>query len=519
MDDDAPPVSTFHDFDRISARLATVADPIGFLVNLFAHAPVGFAVWKADGRALLTNEAFLAMFGVEPPPEYNVLEDDLLARTGMLALFQRAFVGETVHVPTFWYDPREVRSVTVHEGRRIAMSMTIFPLFAKDGALEYVAATYKDDTELTLVREREQREAHALRQSQRLEALGTFAGGVAHDFNNLLAIVAAHTAFALDALAEDHPIRRNLEGVHLASRRASALVRQLLAFSQHDQPRRQAVELGAVIDETLELLRATLPSGIELRRDGIAASPTVAADAAQVQQALLNLASNAAHAMAGRGVLVIALEASSISVSDTGAGIDPAIVHRIFEPFFTTRPPGQGSGLGLSVVHGIMQGHGGTVTVDSRPGATTFRLDFPAAQLPAPPIAGPGTGQRVMLVDDEEELLFLTRRLLEKLDYEITTHSDPTAALAEFRARPDAFDAVVTDHAMPAMSGIELVRQVLAIRPALPIVMTSGYLRPGDAELARAAGVHELILKPNTIEELGQVLHAVFARLRATASP
>ena len=145
---------SLHDFQRLQERLKSVADPVAFLVNLFAHAPVGFAVWTADGHPLLTNEAFMELFRVEPPPEYNVLEDDTLAANGMLALFRRAFAGETVHVPTFWYDPRELKVIRVTEGRRVAISMTLFPLFKPSGEIEYVAATYKDETEIMLAHER-----------------------------------------------------------------------------------------------------------------------------------------------------------------------------------------------------------------------------------------------------------------------------------------------------------------------------------------------------------------------------
>jgi CheY-like chemotaxis protein len=206
-----------------------------------------------------------------------------------------------------------------------------------------------------------------------------------------------------------------------------------------------------------------------------------------------------------------------LSVRDDGAGMDSATVERIFDPFFTTKRPSEGTGLGLSVVHGIMKSHGGTVRVHSAPGkGTRFRLYFPAAgkrvERPAVPYreAARGQGELVLYIDDDEALVLLVVRMLRNLGYEVTGYTDSARALEEFRSHPEDFDAVVTDLAMPRMSGFELTREVLAIRPDVPVIMTTGYLRAEDQEAARQLGVRELILKPDTVEELGRALDRLF---------
>jgi len=555
---------SLHEFGRIQERLKSIADPIGFLSNLFAHAPVGFAVWTPDGSPLLTNAAFMEMFQVEPPPGYNVLEDDLLARTGMLNLFQRAFAGETVQVPTFWYDPRELNVVEVEGGRRVAMSMTIFPLFKPSGEIDFVAATYKDDTEIMLAQQRLEAEGDQLkallaqmeqdaverrrltqersrleaqlRQSQKMEALGTLSGGIAHDFNNLLTAILGYTSLAQE---DPEEAQHSLSEISRAAMRAADLVRQILAFGRPQEAERRAVQLQPAIEEALRLLRATLPAMVAIRHHLVVDLPDVLADTTQVHQVMMNLGTNAAHAMGSQGgLLEVRLEEVTVSedlartlatmragqylrltVADGGCGIEKEVVQRIFEPFFTTKAPGHGSGLGLSVVHGIMKAHDGAVTVYSEPGkGTTFHLYFPVTkaaseQVVRAPSAVPlGRGEHVLHVDDEEALTFLNRRILEDLGYRVTSHNDPSEALQDFRARPDEFDALVTDYSMQVMSGTALVARVREIRPELPTIMLSGYCRPEDVEAAHRAGVEELLMKPSGLGDLGRVLHRLLNR-------
>jgi PAS domain S-box-containing protein len=375
-----------------------------------------------------------------------------------------------------------------------------------------------------------------LLQSQKMESLGTLAGGIAHDFNNILLAIGGNTRMAIDDLPVDHPIQQSLAEIAKAGARASSLVRQILAFSRRQTPDRKRIALQPVIEEALALLRATLPARIEIRSGFPADLPAIAADSTQLHQVIMNLCTNAARAMGEQGgVLEVTAKPFQVSgefiadlaklrqgnyvrlsVSDTGCGMDAATKERIFDPFFTTQAPGQGTGLGLSVVHGIMKDHEGSITVYSEPGkGTIFRLYFPAGpptveKTLAAAAPAQGSGKHLLYVDDEESLVLLATRSLGRMGYRVTGHTDPARALQVFRENPMQFGAVITDLSMPGMSGTELARHMLAIRPDIPLVMTSGYIRPEDEAEARQIGVRELVLKPDSIEDLAKALHRVF---------
>jgi CheY-like chemotaxis protein len=305
------------------------------------------------------------------------------------------------------------------------------------------------------------------------------------------------------------------------------------------------VNVNAIAEEVVALLRATLPAHITIRTEFALDVPNVSADPGQLHQVLLNLATNAAHAIgAGTGIVTIAAESVDptaesrqrlhlaeatryvkLSVQDSGIGMSAAVLDRIFEPFFTTKPRGQGTGLGLAVVHGIVRAHDGTIDVSSTPGkGSTFDVYLPAANGDALVAAAPdrqvqrGAGQQILYVDDEESLVYLITRVLERLGYRVTGLTDAESALAAIRAAPDAFDALVTDLSMPGLSGIELSKRVLAICPQFPVVMTSGYVRQEDRALALKLGVRELVMKPNTVDALGDVLHRLLQSAQDAAA-
>ena len=379
-----------------------------------------------------------------------------------------------------------------------------------------------------------------LRQSHKMQAVGTMAGGIAHDFNNILGAILGNVELARQDAGADSPSQVSLTEIEKAGRRARDLVRQILTFSRNEPPRRLPLQLVEVLRETARLLKVALPPAIKLQLSVDDKAPPVLADATQVEQALLNLCTNAIHAIHAvgrlRGTISIELgqarldartaetlglaagHYATLAVRDTGSGIDAATLQRIFEPFFTTKPVDQGTGLGLAVVHGVMHSHLGTVDVQSILGeGSIFTLYFPALDgqvefasvAPMRSHVGSGAGKHVMYVDDDQALVFLVKRALVRRGFKISTFTDPRAALAALRERPQDFDLLVTDYNMPGFSGVELLREVHQIYPDLPVALASGYVTPEIEQEALAAGARALIHKPNDVGELCDIVQSL----------
>lgn len=373
-----------------------------------------------------------------------------------------------------------------------------------------------------------------VRQAQKMDAIGTLAGGIAHDFNNIMTVIVGYVELIKMSVTDNPQLLEQMDAVGEASARAVKLVRQILTFSRREKPQRNIMQLGPVIEEALKFLRATIPSTIEFHLMLAGDTPMVLADATQIHQIVMNLGTNAWHAMKERtGRLEVKLENFEIdtdlaesplhvrpgryvrlSVSDTGTGMDKATIDRIFEPFFTTKAQGEGTGMGLAVVHGIMKSHDGAITVTSKLGeGTAFHLYFPAhvGELPeeeaqASPIPR-GTGECILLVDDEESIVQLNREILTRLGYTVATQTSATEAIAQVRAKPAQFDLMIADLTMRGMTGIDFARQLAQIRPDLPIILVTGYPGSLTSEQVWAAGVRELLLKPATIQSLGTAVH------------
>ncbi len=399
-----------------------------------------------------------------------------------------------------------------------------------EGRITAVMETNTDVTENKRLEER-------LRQSQKLEAIGTLAGGIAHDFNNILAIIMGNTEIALDGLDPASPTFRPLERSMKACLRAKRLVQQILTFSRRVEPERKPIQLARLVNETFALLRSTLPATIAMSLSMRDQSGTIVADSQLVQQILLNLVTNARDAIGNnRGTVevgVAAVDASPdnryrslpsgrymmLSVKDTGSGMDERIQTRIFEPFFTTKEVGQGTGMGLAVVHGSVESHNGIVTVESAPGkGTVMRVFFPrVSQASAPREKGmaiPSAGGRVLFVDDEEQIAAVTKERLTKLGYEVVAETDPIIALRRFIEDPNKFDIVITDQTMPYMTGLELARELLEIRPTVPIILCTGYSEAVAAEFAREDGIEAVLMKPAEREELADVMSRILRKRR-----
>ena len=373
------------------------------------------------------------------------------------------------------------------------------------------------------------RSEEKLRQAQKIEAVGNLAGGIAHDFNNILSAILGYAELSEPDLPPGHPVSENLGQISRAARRARDVVNQILAFSRRLEHPRRPTHLKPVLEEALDLLRATLPATIEITTDIAPDCPPVLADSTQMHQVVVNLATNAAHALKDTGgemhltLKPVRCPAEGLpdlppgdyvclSVCDTGPGIDSAIQKRIFDPYFTTKPAGEGSGLGLAVVHGIVQAHGGRVHLDSEPGkGTCFHICLPrSADLPAadgPPAPAPvGGSGRILFVDDEETLVKLGRRFLEKLGYEVTGETSSRRALELFSRDPGRFDLIVTDQTMPQLTGMSLAESVWRLRPGLPIVISTGYSEQISPERSSALGFSALLPKPYSLPELSQAV-------------
>jgi PAS domain S-box-containing protein len=360
-----------------------------------------------------------------------------------------------------------------------------------------------------------------LQQARKMESFGTLAGGIAHDFNNFLGIIIGNTELAMDDVPKWNPAHLNLEEILEAGLRASDVVRQLLSFTRRTQLEKKPVNIGIIMQESLKLLRSSIPTSIEIHQNIPRDIDTILANPTQINQILINLSTNAHHAMPYGGILAISLENVeldedraaqypdlnpgryvNLKVSDTGHGISTMEIDRIFDPYFTTKEVGKGTGMGLSVVHGIVKNHEGAISVKSEYGkGTTFSIFFPVIEeqtaIEAESVEKLPTGnERILLVDDEKSILFTGRNLLERLGYQVETRQNPIEALNLFRVNSNQFDLVITDMTMPKMTGDQLVQEILKIQPDMPIILNTGFNEKIDEEKAKQIGIRQYIEKP-----------------------
>ena len=373
-----------------------------------------------------------------------------------------------------------------------------------------------------------------LQQAQKMESIGTLAGGIAHDFNNILAVVIGYTELGLYDVEKGIPLFHNLQEVLRAAGRARDLVQQILTFSRQAEQECKPVQVKLIADEALRFLRASLPTSIEIHQH-IQSDSLVMADPTQIHQVLMNLCTNAEHAMRREGgILEVSLlnveitadfaigqpemnpgDYIKLSVSDTGNGIPPHILDRIFDPFFTTKEKGEGTGMGLAVVHGVVGSIGGTIAVTSKPGkGTTFDIHLPVIASRREPHGGaeasiPTGTESILFIDDEPALVNIGKNTLETLGYKVTTRTSSIEALELFHARADMFDLVITDMTMPHMTGDELAKELIRIRPEMPIILCTGYSARINQEQALALGIRAFVSKPVLKRQIAEAIRKV----------
>lgn len=472
------------------------------------------------GRILACNPAFAEIFGfpsVAAAQKSNA--NDMYPDPGK----RQAFVEMLKREKRLINFEAEYRRI---DGNVIHTTENVIGTFDDEGELTEIKGFIVDNTERRRLEEQ-------LRQSQKMEAIGTLAGGIAHDFNNILTAIIGNAEMALYKIAADDRVHHNLEQVLKAGNRARDLVRQILTFSRQSEHIKKPLGIALIVKEALKLLRASLPTTIEIQQDIQAESAMVHADPTQIHQVLMNLCANASYAMRDKGgVLRVSLgkvdfqsyprirslelppgPCVELTVSDTGVGMERTTLERIFDPFFTTKGPGEGTGMGLAMVHGTVKSHGGAITVESELGkGSSFHIYFPTVYSPAMEDAqestlmpeGRGLG-RILLVDDEDIILSTGQQMLEYLGYEVITKKSSLEALSVFQLQPDRFSLVITDQTMPKMTGAELAKEMLRIRPEVPIILCTGFSEVMDQETAKSIGIREFVMKPFVFSQIADL--------------
>ncbi len=507
---------------RLKQERKRVIEERMLLATVIEQASDGVMIFAEDGMIQYLNPAFAKIFGV---PLQSALESSIFdlecCQLNQLFCFEllKAVFSDQEQAGTY---VNRRKNSSLYE-----INVRVSPVFNGAGKINrYVAIVRDISTESQLEKQ--------LRQAQKLEAIATLSGGIAHDFNNILAVILSNAEMVLEDLDEADLLRQHLDIVLKAGLRGKQLVKQILTLSHPAGNERHPVEVAPIVNECLNLLRASLPTTIELRKQIETRQGMIKADPTQVHQVIMNLCTNAADAMCDTGgqleVILQEIQLDSeqarsfpglqpadyleLRVKDNGHGMGPRHMERIFDPFFTSKTQGKGTGLGLSVVHGIIKSHGGAIQVVSEPGqGSQFMVLFPLLEQreEAPLVESPvptGSGsERILFVDDEVDYVLGQQKMLGRSGYRVTAVSDSREALGVFRDRPDDFDLVITDQTMPCLTGEMLAREILRLRPDLPIILCSGTTSDQlgiSPERARAIGIREILLKPVAKQDLNR---------------
>ena len=500
--------------------------------TLFEDSRDAVYITTREGKLINANQSALDLFGYSREELTSVNALQLYLHPSDASKFQKE-IKEKGFVRDYEVAFRK------KDGTEMDCLLTTTLQRADGGGILAYQGIVRDITKRKQAEEEHRKLEVQLEQAQRMEAIGTLAGGIAHDFNNILSAIIGYTELVREDVPEGSNVHANLQEVFKAGIRAKDLVGQIRAFSRQREHEQKPVRISSIIKEALGLLRPSLPTTIEIRQNIQTKSDTVLSDPSQIHQVLMNLCTNASHAMREKGgILELSIEEVDLdthdvasypglttgayvrlSVSDTGHGMNRRVMKRIFDPYFTTKEKGVGTGLGLAVVDGIVKTHGGAITAYSEPekGATFHvylpRIEHPKGVVKAEEIKPFPTGhERILFVDDEKVLVDIGKQMLERLGYQVTPRTSSTEALEAFRAQPEKFDLVITDQTMPNMTGETLAKELTQIRPDIPVILCTGYSEiPSERKLG-ASAVRDVVRKPIIVREMANSIRRVLEK-------
>ena len=505
-------------YPKLKATIRDLDRQRTFYQSILNSIPDGVVVFDATGRIKQGNPQLCRMFGYS--------HEELIGKD-----IAGLYAGQARIIPVEEFPASNCRSYQRRDGSIFLGETTGSEIRDESGQLLGNLEVIRDLTErVETVRQQKKLEEQFL-QSQKMAAIGTLAGGIAHDFNNLLAAILGFAELALMKIGRGVTVQRDLQQILSAGGKATELVNQILAFSRKETTKRQPLKPGSLVREALKLLRGSIPATIEIREHIADGDRLIMANPIQVHQVIMNLCTNAFHAMEEQGgLLSLSLALSSrpdrftqeereyikISIADTGAGIAPGVLERIFEPYFTTKPSGKGTGMGLAVVHGIVENHEGFIEVDSVAGqGTVFHVYFPVvAGVEVQALAENsailhGGSESILVVDDEKMVADYLRSFLEQLGYAVTVCNTGTQALEVYKNSPGEFALVITDQTMPGKTGFDMAQEMLTLRPGQPIILCSGYSTAISRERVTLAGIREFVTKPLSLHILAPLIRSV----------
>jgi len=482
----------------------------------------GSYISTPEGKLIACNNKFVTIFGFKNKPHAL---DTHITQVFNTPNERTDFIKKLQHEKRIMGSECNFKKI---DGTPITMIENASGVFDKEGNLETIRGDLLDITEQRMLESR-------IRQTQKMEAIGLLAGGIAHDFNNILYPILGHSEMLLEDIPDGDQSKVSVLEIHTGVLRAKDLVQQILTFSRQEKGEMKLMKIQPILKEAMKMIRATIPATIDIHQDIDPGCGVIKADPTKVHQIIMNLATNAYHAMEGNGgIMNLGLKQiefknfdlvnpdlepgtyACLTVKDTGMGMDKALSQRIFDPFFTTKKKGKGTGMGLAVVHGIVTGMKGSIQVHSKPGnGTEFHVYLPIEKsvfdiedIHPKEIAQGGT-ERILLVDDEQGIVTMEKKLLKRLGYEVTSRTSSIEALEAFRSDPSKFDLVITDMAMPNMSGGQLSAELVRIRPDIPVLLCTGFSETMSEEKAASMGIKGFLLKPILMKDLSNKIREV----------